>query len=104
MYQEGVLMLAIANHRVELSVEAGREAEFRLTHETWPKPWPDETPMMLVCQPALLRVPVFADGDEIVIQLNAADTVWPQPAVAFCVTAFHDGRMHRILSGTLRRS
>ena len=96
--------MAIRNQKCDSTVEPGKEFTIRIVDETWPKPWPDETPMMLICQPALLRIPCYADGDAVVCELNAADTVFPQPSVGFCIAAFYDGRMHRIASGVLRRA
>lgn len=95
--------LAIANAKHEIPVVPGEEVSFRIEDKSWPKPWPEDTPMMLVSTAALLRVPVYADGNEIVVELNAADTILPQPSVGYCISAYHNGQMHRIASGVLRR-
>lgn len=95
--------LAIRNAPNEIPVVPGEELTFRIEDKSWPKPWPEDTPMMLVSPAALLRVPVYADGDAIVVELNAADTLWPQPSVGYCISAFYAGQMHRIASGVLRR-
>lgn len=51
--------------------------------------------MMLVSLPALLGVPLYADGNEIVIELNSADTLWPKQLVVYYSSVFEAGQMHR---------
>ena len=96
--------MAIANYNSIIEIKPGEEATVRLSHETWPSPWPDDTPMMLLAPHALLRVPAYGDGGECVIELTKAATLFPQRSIGFSVCALYDGRMHRIASGQLRRA
>lgn len=50
---------------------------------------------MLVSLPALLGVPLNADSNEIVIELNSADTLWPRPSVVYYISVFDAEQMHR---------
>ena len=52
---------------------------------------------------AMLRVPCYADGASIVVELNATETLFPQVGVGWSLSAWHNGQMLRVASGQLRR-
>ena len=54
--------MPIADFNTALDVSPGEEFAVRLSHESWPEPWPDETAFLFMAPHALLRVPCYAEG------------------------------------------
>ena len=95
--------MPIADFNTALDVSPGEDFAVRLSHESWPEPWPDETAFLFLAPHALLRVPCYAEGSEIVLELDPTETVFPQHGVGWSITAWHNGQMLRVASGQLRR-
>ena len=97
------MTLGIVNSKHDLMIVPGQESRHVLSDPTWPV-WDQVTPMVLYAQQVALRVPVCADGSDVVAELNALDTVIPMPSTGYCIAAYHNDQMFRIASGFIRRT
>ena len=95
--------MPVGNFITALDVTPGEDFAVRLSHDSWPDPWPDETAFIFMSPQAMLRVPCYADGASIVVELNATETLFPQVGVGWSLSAWHNGQMLRVASGQLRR-
>ena len=95
-------MDGIVNQQVEIEVVPGEESRHILSHPSYPL-WGDDCPMILLAPQVNLRLPAYAEGRDIIIELNSLDSIFPPLSTGFCLSAYFGGRMVRVASGYLRR-
>ena len=96
------MQLAIRNAKFELEVIPGQEARHVLHDDSWPE-WDSHAPMVCYMSQLGTRIGCYPEGNNVILEMGELDTCFPQPSSGFCICAFHDQKMYRIASGTIRR-
>ena len=92
----------IKNARFELECTPGKEVRHVLSDASWPE-WGSHDPMVAYMTQLGIRIGCYPEGRNVIFELGEMDTCWPQPATGFSICCYHDQKMYRIASGTIRR-